>query len=126
MNPNILAQLRLLSQEEIDAGFRRFLVGDPEANLSDPDALVLVVGYILSSSEMIFKTTDSDGETIAYKHRQFGAIGNDPNEKPRWHPIGSNLFEKPGEAVQQSQFDSPGRVVYKVKPFDFVHEDFNG
>jgi hypothetical protein len=123
MNRELLLQLRLLTQEEEDAGFRKYLVHDPEDTPCGPEGLVLTVGYKISSSEMIFKTTDD--WKIGYKHRQFGTIGDDPGETPRWHPIGIGVFQTPGEAIQGANFEDPGNLAYKVKPFDFVHKDFS-
>ena len=118
----LLAQLHLLTQEEEDAGFRKYRVHDPEAALRDREGLTLVVGYKVSSSDLIWKVTDG---AIAYKHRRFGTRSDRHHKGAAWEPIGMGTFDSPEAAVQRWQFEDPGRVAYEIYPVDFIHKEFS-
>ncbi len=123
MIPELLRQLRLLTREEEEAGFRRYRVRDPEARCVDQEGYTIAVAYMVSSSELIWKTTEN--MQIAYKHRQFGTVQGREDQEPKWEPIGTKTYKTPAEAVQQYQFEDAGVLVWVIHPVDFDYREIS-
>jgi hypothetical protein len=101
MNPEIYN----LSDNEKDAGFQKYLVRDPEANIGEADDRRVVVGHILSSSDMLWK--DSLFGAITYKLKRFGVYKDRSDTYPRWFPVGNRVFDDPGVAIQEASYGEP-------------------
>ena len=116
-----------LSPADEAAGFRLLII---ESDGVNPDELV--VGYVLSPSEIIIKTTLFG--RIVYKLRRWGIVHHapvpglpplPPSERSEWTPVGMSVYHDPAEAIRECRSQPDETLTPPIDARDFHHEPYD-